>query len=154
MEEDKAIEKFDPSKLMDGVKDRIKATFVSLIPDVQWEQMCKVEMDKFFQPIPKKDYYGKVESYLPSEFETIVMNLMREQCTLFIKDLISKPEYSMEKIWDSSITGKSVQKIKLSDHLDAMIKEKMPEMLQSMVSSVMADSFYHFFNNIQNKLNR
>ena len=37
MENEKAVEKFDPSKLMDGVKDRIKATFVALIPDTQWE---------------------------------------------------------------------------------------------------------------------
>ena len=29
-------EKFDPSKLMQGVKDRIKATFAGLIPDEQW----------------------------------------------------------------------------------------------------------------------
>ena len=35
------VEKFDPSTLMQGVKDRIKATFVSLIPDAQWEQMVK-----------------------------------------------------------------------------------------------------------------
>lgn len=38
------IEKFDPSKLMDGVKDRIKATFVSLIPDEAWDQMLAKEI--------------------------------------------------------------------------------------------------------------
>lgn len=38
------IEKFDPSKLMDGVKDRIKATFVSLIPDEVWEKMLEKEI--------------------------------------------------------------------------------------------------------------
>lgn len=38
------IEKFDPSKLMDGVKDRIKSTFVSLIPDEAWEAMVEREI--------------------------------------------------------------------------------------------------------------
>ena len=38
------IEKFDPSKLMEGVKDRIKSTFVSLIPDEMWEQMVEKEI--------------------------------------------------------------------------------------------------------------
>ena len=38
------IEKFDPSKLMDGVKDRIKSTFVSLIPDDAWEKMVEREI--------------------------------------------------------------------------------------------------------------
>lgn len=42
------IEKFDPSTLMNGVRDRIKATFVSLIPDEQWEQLVRKEADSFF----------------------------------------------------------------------------------------------------------
>lgn len=41
------IEKFDPSKLMDGVKDRIKATFVSLIPDDAWNSMVEKELYVF-----------------------------------------------------------------------------------------------------------
>ena len=41
------IEKFDPSKLMDGVKDRIKSTFVSLIPDDAWEKMVEKEIYVF-----------------------------------------------------------------------------------------------------------
>lgn len=41
------IEKFDPSKLMDGVKDRIKATFVSLIPDDIWNSMVEKEIYVF-----------------------------------------------------------------------------------------------------------
>lgn len=44
MENNQQIEKFDPSKLMDGVKDRIKATFVSLIPDEMWSQMVEKEI--------------------------------------------------------------------------------------------------------------
>lgn len=42
--EKQQIEKFDPSKLMEGVKDRIKATFVSLIPDDMWNQMVEKEI--------------------------------------------------------------------------------------------------------------
>lgn len=41
------IEKFDPSKLVDGVKDRIKATFVSLIPDDAWNSMVEKELYVF-----------------------------------------------------------------------------------------------------------
>ena len=41
---EKQIEKFDPSKLMDGVRDRIKATFVSLIPDDAWNNMVEKEI--------------------------------------------------------------------------------------------------------------
>ena len=41
---DSQVEKFDPSKLMDGVKNRIKATFVSLIPDDAWDSMVEKEL--------------------------------------------------------------------------------------------------------------
>ena len=41
------IEKFDPSKLMDGVRDRIRATFVSLIPDDAWNSMVEKELYVF-----------------------------------------------------------------------------------------------------------
>lgn len=54
------IEKFDPSKLMDGVKDRIKATFVSLIPDDAWNSMVEKELYVFTtgKIIPRHDYQG------------------------------------------------------------------------------------------------
>ena len=47
MEDNKFVEKFDPSKMMEGVKDRIKATFVSLIPDEAWNQMVEKEIYVF-----------------------------------------------------------------------------------------------------------
>lgn len=57
------IEKFDPSKLMDGVKDRIKATFVSLIPDEAWEQMLEKEIYVFTtgRIIPHHEYMRTVD---------------------------------------------------------------------------------------------
>ena len=147
------VEKFDPSKLMDGVKDRIKSTFVSLIPDAQWEQMCDTEMKKFFEPEPKYGYNNRIEGYNPSQFSQIVSELMKEKCKEYLKELLAKPEYSITQVWESSshsMTGG--KKTTLSDHLDNMVKEKMPEMMNAMFASVMADAFYTFFNNIQNRI--
>ena len=42
---EKEIIKYDASKVMEGVKDKIKATFVDLIPDDKWEEMIKTEID-------------------------------------------------------------------------------------------------------------
>ncbi len=145
------LEKFDPSKLMDGVKDRIKATFVSLIPDAQWEQLCDTEMKKFFEPT-WSGYNNKDKN--PSQFETIVKDLMKEHCQAYIKEILAKPEYSVKSVWESSsfsVNGGGM-KATLSDHLDTMIKEKMPEMMQAMFASIMSDAFYTFFQTIQTKL--
>jgi|CXWL01.1.fsa_nt_gi hypothetical protein len=148
--ENQQVEKFDPSKLMDGVKDRIKATFVSLIPDAQWEQMCNSEMKKFFEP-RYSGYDNKTKN--PSQFEEIVINIMQEHCKAYFREMINKPEYKMEVVWKNSSYGNaSAKEIQLPDHLDAMIKEKMPEMMQAMFASVMSSAFYDFFNHIQNKV--
>lgn len=71
------IEKFDPSRLMEGVKDRVKATFVSLIPDAQWEQMIKTECDKFFQPFKERNYYDRSKD-LYSDFQMVCISVMQE----------------------------------------------------------------------------
>ena len=61
------IEKFDPSKLMDGVKDRIKSTFVSLIPDDMWNSMVEKEIYIFTtgRIIPHHEYQGTGEDCKP-----------------------------------------------------------------------------------------
>lgn len=58
--ENQQIEKFDPVKLMEGVRDRIKSTFVSLIPDEMWNQMVEKEIYIFTtgKIVPHHDYKG------------------------------------------------------------------------------------------------
>lgn len=149
------VEKFDPATLMDGVRNRIKATFVSLIPDAQWEQMCDAEMKKFFEKTYEMDYYNKpqLNKPKPSEFELIVMDLMKQHCVAYLKELLAKPEYSISKVFENSaVANKMMPKVELSEHLDSMIKEKMPDMMQAMFQRVMADSFYDFFINIQSRI--
>ena len=65
------IEKFDPSRLMDGVRDRIKATFVSLIPDDAWDKMVEKELYIFTtgRIIPHSEYTGSDENGKPMYFE-------------------------------------------------------------------------------------
>jgi len=48
MKMEKEIEKYDPSRLMEMVRDRIRATYVSLIPETQWTQMVQKEINTFF----------------------------------------------------------------------------------------------------------
>jgi hypothetical protein len=41
------IAKFDQASLMQNVRERIKATFVGLIPDEEWEALVRKEVDAF-----------------------------------------------------------------------------------------------------------
>jgi hypothetical protein len=85
------IEKFDPATLMQGVKDRIKATFVSLIPDDKWEEMCKAEIDKFFKT--GNSYGSNYRDY--SEFSWVVNSALRAHTEQKIKEVLSSEEFQV-----------------------------------------------------------
>src|SRR4051812_12848305 len=98
-----AIEKFDPSKLMDGVRDRIKATFVSLIPDAQWEQLVKAEIDRFFES--NRDYSYRERA--TSDFQKVVMEVLSD---------ITK-EKVREALMDYQAYGWENDHVKINDEL-------------------------------------
>lgn len=95
------IEKFDPSTLMQGVKDRIKATFVSLIPDDQWDAMMQKEINAFFEPQQfsrkwKDEYDGWKHKYTlesdgtESPFRALIWDKCFEKCMEKIDQIITK----------------------------------------------------------------
>jgi len=98
------VEKFDPNTLMQGVKDRIKATFVSLIPDGKWDEMVQKEIDAFFNSeetliFAEKDKH-KQGSWHSTKYATLEIKqspfraLVWEHCTemtlKIIKDKITE----------------------------------------------------------------
>ena len=89
------IEKFDPSKLMDGVRDRIKATFVSLIPDDKWQELISAEVKKYFNE--KKTYRDNQNGL--TIFEQDCNSVLREILTEKIKEFIVKYESTF---WDGT----------------------------------------------------
>lgn len=114
MDNNNQIEKFDPSTLMQGVKDRIKATFVSLIPDDQWEIMVQKEVDAFFNSeetlvFAEKDKY-KDGSWSPTKYATLEIKqspfraLVWEHCKemtyTILKEKVNKEYYS--DVWNGN----------------------------------------------------
>lgn len=93
------IQKFDPSLLMAGVRDRIKATFVSLIPDDQWERLCQKEMHEFFEP--SKDRWGNREKM--SSFSEVCNEVLRGMAKEKVIDFMN--DFS-QPMWDS-VTNKA-----------------------------------------------
>lgn len=105
---DKEIQNFDPSKLMQGVKDRIKATFVSLVPDDKWDEMVKTEIDAFFLEETKLEVSEKSEEkgdfwqrkkYLVTEtqqtpFRAIVWGHCTDMTYQILKEKITKEYFS------------------------------------------------------------
>lgn len=79
------VEKFDPSKMMDGVKDRIKATFASLIPDTAWDQMVKTVIDDYFHKKQEGDYRRQNTSKFEDLVKVMLEAEAKERISLYLK---------------------------------------------------------------------
>lgn len=114
------IQKFDPSQLMQGVRDRIKATFVSLIPDAQWEQLCQKEIDEFFNP---KREYGNYKDI--SSFSKVCSEVLHD----ITKDQVQR---ALEK-YESTIWNNN--ELVVNDLLKESLLKNASELFAAMVGS-------------------
>lgn len=132
------VEKFDPSKLMDGVKDRIKATFVSLIPDDQWEVMVKKEVQDFF-------FTAKSTSYSSSsrtDFSQLVESLLKEECKKRFIEYLASPEFNI--IYEEH--GAKMQ----SETINKVIIENSGQIMVSVFAGMFGQMLSQFRQNMLN----
>lgn len=149
------IQKFDPSTLMQGVKDRIKATFVSLIPDEQWEIMVEKEINTFFnleQTITfseikkyptngfhQENYSQKVIQQTP--FRSLIYEMLYEKSIEVIKKKLKDEWFG--NAWP--ITEEN-----MSEKLKAVVKEAAPVAMLRFFESIVFTSMNNLRNEIQN----
>jgi len=132
------IEKFDPSTLMQGIKDRIKATFVSLIPDDQWEQMVKTEIHKYFEKKGEAGYRRNEAT----EFEIMVRHTLDEECRKRIITYLSSPEFDVT--WNN--TGYPV----CTETMKKMLIDNSGDILANMMGGMFASMLQNFKQSLQN----
>lgn len=72
------IKKFDPATLASKVKERVKNSFIDLIPDDEWEKFIKREIKHFM------DY-----RYNPKD-DTPFQKLIKDELVIFMKLKIKK----------------------------------------------------------------
>ena len=95
------IQKFDPNSLMQGVRDKIKSSFVDLIPDEQWNQMVQKEIDDFFQPKSTNNY-----NEYKSNFQILIRNVLNEDAKQRLIDILNSPEY--QENWNYDGNGNKI----------------------------------------------
>lgn len=164
------IEKFDPSKLMDGVKDRIKSTFVSLIPDEMWNTMVEKEIYIFTtgKIIPHHDYdygtktYNDWEERVPysdvdiknewgsvtqkaecSPLRQMIRDQLREKFQSDLKNYLNGKEY--QAVYDQYGTvqvGKAIEEI-LIKNTDTIFKNFMASVMQKAFDQMRYDIGQH-----------
>lgn len=132
--ENTQIENFDPSKLMDGVRDRIKATFISLIPDAQWGELVKAECDKYFKI--ESGYSSRTDT---SPFGREVEQLLSEEVKLRVKDYLAKE-------WTTTYwNGGGVDT--LNENLKKLLVEKSGEVLIGTLGNMLQNTINQMKSN-------
>lgn len=123
------VEKFDPSQLMEGVKTRIRATFVSLIPDDAWENMVKTEIDSWFKRTDGYNSYH-TQDLKPSHFTRVVYDVLTKEATEKIKEILNSPDFY--------INNTGLGRATVSEQLQQRIIEKAPDIFMALIQSSIA----------------
>lgn len=141
---------------MQGVKDRIKATFVSLVPDDQWDQMVQKEIDAFFNQevelnlVEHKDYekgsYWHPVITLPiktkmTPFRQLVWSLCAEKTVVILKKKASDEWFTHN--WP-------ISEDEFSDKMKQAIKEAAPMAMLSFFERVTVMQMEQLRNLVQN----
>lgn len=88
--ENKGVAPFDANSSMQQIKDKIKSAFVDMIPDAQWEEMVKTEIEIFFSPVDSSSHNHRYNNnkQQPSPFSHIVAgeleNLAKEKLQAYM----------------------------------------------------------------------
>ncbi|QQO97231.1 hypothetical protein M1M30_gp131 [Maribacter phage Colly_1] len=90
-DESKEIKPFKPEDLMDGVRAKIKSTFVDLIPEEAWDAMVKAEVNSFMSP---KSYNNYNRTEQVSNFQFVIRDVLTEATREKCKELLNDPEFS------------------------------------------------------------
>lgn len=116
---------YDATKLMDAVRDRIKAEFVGLIPEETWKQMVQTEVKRFFE-VKDRSGYSHGKSY--SDFQGIISEELEKETRRRLAEFLGKPEWQSH--WDG-----------YQDAMGESLKKFMVERAGEIVTTVLGNSF-------------
>ncbi len=127
------IKKFDPNAAMASVKEKIKDSFVSLIPDEQWNDMVKKEIDSYFAM--KEEGYG--ERGRSSSFTKEVHSCLQDEVRSRVKDYLLQ---NFNSVWSNN--GIPVCNEKIEEFITANAGKVLSDMIGGMMSMALQNAGY------------
>lgn len=116
--------KFDANEAMKRVKEKIKDSFVSLIPDDQWNGMVKTEIDQYFA----KAQEGYGERGYSSSFTKDVHSVLSEEVKGRVKKYLDD---NFNSVWSSNGVPVCDNKVR------EFIEQNAGKVLQNMIGDFM-----------------
>ena len=129
-----SIQKFDPTTAMVTIKEQIKNTFASLIPEEQWEAMVKKEIDSYFEE--KAEVYDTRGR--SSTFTKDVHTLLAEEVKSRTKVYLTGPDF--QTTWVHN--GISTCNIKVEEMITKNAGKILADMIGGTISMALNNAGY------------
>lgn len=121
------IKYFDANEALKHVKERIKDSLVSLIPDDQWNEMVKKEVDSYFKE--KDEGYG--DRGRSSSFTREVHTCLQEEVRVKVKEYLVT---NFNKVWHNN--GVPI----CNEKVEEMITKNAGKILSDMIGATIQNA--------------
>lgn len=128
------VTKFDATEALKSVKERIKEAFVSLIPDKQWNEMVKKEVDTYFQV--KEEGYG--ERGRSSSFTREVHTCLQDEVRTRVKKYLQE---NFNNVWYDN--GLPVCNAKVEEMITKNAGKILSDMIGGTIQLALNNAGYH-----------
>lgn len=133
------VTNFDPMTLAEKLRERIRTSFVDLIPDETWKAMVEKEIQSF--TTQERNYSGNHPSPLQALIASIAKDEIKKRIESQVLALLTTPEYSDH--WDSGTQ-------KAGAVVEAYLKSIVPELVTTMFTGIASNAVNHLRSAMQN----
>jgi hypothetical protein len=136
------IARFEPEKLVDRVRERIRGTIADLIPEDAWTAMVQKEVDLFLKETTRERRYGYSHDSekVPSGLAQVVHAVLTEETRRHVKMLLDGPEWQAG--WN------------VSGHVSVAVAALVKENAHSIVAALLGDAVQRFVSEISQRIQR
>lgn len=153
------VAKFDQASLMQNVRERIKATFVGLIPDEEWEALVRKEVDAFlnekanltFHAYEEKKHGWSAQPEKPTHIKSEDLSPFRamvwQECALRLEKALG------EALKDELFVG-HCHPAKLTEEAERIIKESGAAIAADFFSRIISTNMHIMRSSIMSEMQR
>ena len=120
----KEVTGFNPTKIMDGIRNDLKSKFMGLIPDEEWDEMIRKEFYHF--TTSTGNGYTKNNSFIRTQSEQIIKEALKEEIPKKVKEYVNTKEFQKELL--------------------EVVQKEFPMVLTQMVSRSLAAAPINIYN--------
>lgn len=128
------VEKFDPGTLRDKISERIRTSFVDLIPEDAWRDMVQREINWFLTDEDRMGY-GHVQEKRPSPLRALIGQELERRWKAKLVDELNKPEYGSDWSNEGESPREAIQEI-IRQSSDALMKSMFGSIVRVGVEAV------------------